>query len=101
MLVRSHQWKQIFFDHPPTQSCSTLDFFLAFFLPFCPAFLSATLPCFVPLSKALGVKEGKNPLFISAQPPKRINILDKKGNLNKYISIDYLKKSQKTFPGVA
>jgi hypothetical protein len=74
---------------------------LAKILPFCPAFLSAFLPSFVPLAKALGVEEGKNPLFISAQLPKRINKIEKKENLNKYISIHYLKRSQKRFPGVA
>jgi len=63
--------------------------------------LSALLPSFVPLAKALGVEEGKNPLFISARPPKRINIIEKKENLNKYISIIYFKRSQKISPGVA
>jgi len=83
------------------QFVQALPDFLAFFLPFCPTFLSAFLPSFVRLAKVPGGKEGKNPLFISARPPKRINIIEKKEKLNKYISINYFKISQKNFPGVA
>jgi len=40
--------------------------FLAFFLPFCHAFLSAFLPSFVRLPKVPEGKEGERPSFISA-----------------------------------
>jgi len=93
--------KSFFFVGVGCNSFKLCQIFLPFFLAFRPAFLSALLPSFVPLAKALRVQEGKNPLFISARPPKRINIIEKKENLNKYISIIYFKRSQKISPGVA
>jgi len=48
------------------QFVQALPDFLAFFLPFCPVFLSAFLPSFVRLPKVPEGKDGVRPSFISA-----------------------------------